>query len=253
MREYAIRELDASTWDAFARLAEKHNGMGFGGCWCTWFRSRVGRPKEESGRPWKERLAREGNAHAALVFDGDAAVAWAQYGSPDELPNIHHRKDYEATRTEELPDYRITCIFVDRDYGRKGVAGVAPRWCPRPDREGGRGRGGGLSPGSTAGQEDFVLVSLQRHAQPLRADRLQLQPAQGQEPLRDAQEPFHPPRSLNAHESGDIREHWRIPRIACFGSPPAMLAHRRKGAPRGTVQLRIPMSHSCRVEICSMV
>ncbi len=48
-----------------------------------------------------------------------------QYGSPDELPNIHHRKDYEATRTEELPDYRITCIFVDRDYRRKGVAGVA--------------------------------------------------------------------------------------------------------------------------------
>jgi GNAT superfamily N-acetyltransferase len=123
--EYAIRALDASTWDAFARLAEKHNGMGFGGCWCTWFHSRVGRPEGEMGRPWKERLVREGNAHAALVFDGEAAVAWAQYGSPDELPNIHHRKDYEATRTEELPDYRITCIFVDRDYRRKGVGGVA--------------------------------------------------------------------------------------------------------------------------------
>ena len=123
--EYAIRALDASTWDAFGRLADKHKGMGFGGCWCTWFHSRVGRPEGEMGRPWKERLVREGNAHAALVFDGEAAVAWAQYGSPDELPNIHHRKEYEATRTEELPDYRITCIFVDRDYRRKGVAGVA--------------------------------------------------------------------------------------------------------------------------------
>jgi len=28
MSEYAIRTLDASTRDAFARLAEKHNGMG---------------------------------------------------------------------------------------------------------------------------------------------------------------------------------------------------------------------------------
>jgi GNAT superfamily N-acetyltransferase len=28
---------------------------------------------------------------------------------------------------EELPDYRLTCIFVDRDYRRKGVAGVALR------------------------------------------------------------------------------------------------------------------------------
>ncbi|MGZ4357680.1 MAG: GNAT family N-acetyltransferase [Gaiellaceae bacterium] len=126
MNEYEIRPLDASTWSAFARLAEKHNGGGFG-CWCTWFHSRVGRPEGEVGRPWKERLVREGNAHAALVFDGDAAVAWCQYGSPDELPNIHHRKEYEATRTDELPDYRITCIFVDRDYRRKGVAGVALR------------------------------------------------------------------------------------------------------------------------------
>ena len=127
MSVYAIRALDASTWDAFAHLAEKHNGMGFGGCWCTWFHSREGRPEGEKGRPWKERLVREGDAHAALVFDGDAAVAWCQYGSPEELPNIHHRKQYEATRTDEPPDYRITCIFVDRDYRRKGVAGVALR------------------------------------------------------------------------------------------------------------------------------
>lgn len=54
-------------------------------------------------------------------------MAWCQYGSPDELPNIHHRKEYEATSTDEPPDYRITCIFVDRDYRRKGVAGVALR------------------------------------------------------------------------------------------------------------------------------
>jgi GNAT superfamily N-acetyltransferase len=54
-------------------------------------------------------------------------VNWCQYGSPDELANIHHRKEYEATRKDETPGYRITCIFVDRDYRRKGVAGVALR------------------------------------------------------------------------------------------------------------------------------
>ena len=31
MSECAIRALDVSTWDAFARLVEKHNGSGFGG------------------------------------------------------------------------------------------------------------------------------------------------------------------------------------------------------------------------------
>jgi hypothetical protein len=36
----------------------------------------------------------EGRAHAALVFDGDEAVAWCQYGTPAELPNIKHRTQY---------------------------------------------------------------------------------------------------------------------------------------------------------------
>src|SRR5438046_9269647 len=81
LTEDATRALDATTWDAFARLAEKHKGGGFG-CWCTWFHSRVGRPEGEKGRPWKERLVREGDAHAALVFDGDAAVARAIVAKP---------------------------------------------------------------------------------------------------------------------------------------------------------------------------
>ena len=127
MSEYEIRALDATTWDAFADLVEKHNGCGFGGCWCTWFHTREGRREGELGRPWKERLVREGTAHAALVFDGDAAVAWAQYGSPEELPRIYHRKEWEAGLTGEPPAYRITCIFVDRDYRRNGLAAVAVR------------------------------------------------------------------------------------------------------------------------------
>jgi GNAT superfamily N-acetyltransferase len=68
---------------------------------------------------------REGNAHAALVFDGDVAVGWCQYGSPEELPRIYHRKEYEAGLSGQPPDYRITCFFIDKDYRRKGVAAAA--------------------------------------------------------------------------------------------------------------------------------
>ena len=51
-------------------------------------------------------------------------MAWCQYGTPAELPNIKHRKEYEAA-LDGLPDYRLTCFFVDNKYRRKGVAGVA--------------------------------------------------------------------------------------------------------------------------------
>jgi hypothetical protein len=37
----------------------------------------------EVGRSWKEGLVREGNAPAALVFDGNAALVWCQYGFPE--------------------------------------------------------------------------------------------------------------------------------------------------------------------------
>ena len=97
MTDYVVRPLDASTWDAFARLVERHNGV-FGGCWCTWFHTMHAEKTftAEGNRALKKRLVEEGRAHAALVFAGDEAVAWCQYGSPEELPNIHHRKEYEA-------------------------------------------------------------------------------------------------------------------------------------------------------------
>jgi GNAT superfamily N-acetyltransferase len=124
---YAIQPLDAATWDAFVHLAEKHNGV-WNGCWCTWFHPACAEKGGSPGgnRAYKERLVREGKAHAALVFDGDVAVAWCEYGSPDELPNIYHLKEYNAGLDKE-PDYRLTCFFVDRDYRRKGVAAVALR------------------------------------------------------------------------------------------------------------------------------
>ena len=78
----------------------------------------------EANRALKERLVREGRAHAALVFDGDVAVAWCQFGSPQELPNIKHRKEYEA-ELDSLPDYRLTCFFVDKRYRRRGVSALA--------------------------------------------------------------------------------------------------------------------------------
>ncbi len=42
MSDYTVEPLGPDTWDAFAALAEKHNGV-WGGCWCTWFHRGVGR------------------------------------------------------------------------------------------------------------------------------------------------------------------------------------------------------------------
>lgn len=121
--DYRIAPLDMTTWDAFAALTSKHNGI-FGGCWCTAFHPRAGRSDFPDGQSRKRDLVEHGNAHAALVMDGDVAVGWCQFGSPDELPEIYHRKEYAAV-FDDAPPYRLTCFFVDRDHRRDGVAKFA--------------------------------------------------------------------------------------------------------------------------------
>ena len=127
MADYTVEPLGPQTWDVYARMMERHNGV-FGGCWCTYFQTLAHEKTydADANRALKQRLVDEGRAHAALVMDGDEAVAWAQFGSPQELPNIYHRKEYDAAG-DPPPDFRVTCIFVDKKYRRQGVTELVLR------------------------------------------------------------------------------------------------------------------------------
>lgn len=128
-----LRPLADDTWSLFAGLVERHGGI-FGGCWCTYFHPACDErgPGYDGSRDFKRRLVADGAAHAALVVrdgdDGEEAIAWAEYGTPTELPSIHHRKQYVADLAaagEAEPQYRITCIFVDRRFRGHGLVTVA--------------------------------------------------------------------------------------------------------------------------------
>jgi len=101
MGDFEIKPLTPATWEAFAALAQKHNGV-WGGCWCTYFHPDF--PERQQQRPddnrdLKHRLVEEGKAHAALIFDGEVAVGWCEYGTPEELPSIYHRRSTRRSRT----------------------------------------------------------------------------------------------------------------------------------------------------------
>ena len=122
---YTIRPLDASTWDAFAELVERNNGV-FGGCWCMGFHAEgVGKDTTAAQNcERKHERVRAGTAHAALVFDGDDCLGWCQFGTPDEVPRIKSRAAYEKGRTAS-PDWRIACCYVGKGHRRQGVATAA--------------------------------------------------------------------------------------------------------------------------------
>jgi GNAT superfamily N-acetyltransferase len=120
-----VTPLNDASWPGFAELVERHNGI-WGGCWCMSFHPEgVGRDKSpQQNRAEKQCRVHEGRAHAALVYDGTTCVGWCQFGSPDELPRTKNKRDYGEGLTV-LPDWRITCFFVDKAYRGKGVAAAA--------------------------------------------------------------------------------------------------------------------------------
>ena len=118
-----IRHLDASTWDVFAELVERNNGI-FGGCWCIGLHPECGQ-KGISHRAVKQDRVRTDRAYAALVLDEDgAAQGWCQYGSPEELPGIKHKRAYDKGAPPR-PDWRITCVYVDKEHRGQGIARAA--------------------------------------------------------------------------------------------------------------------------------
>ena len=122
MPDYRTTALDSGTWPDFAGLVEAHDGV-WGGCWCMAFHPEgVGRGTTPAlNRAGKEARVAAGQAHAALVYDGDRCIGWCQFGTPDELPRIKNRKAYDAG-LDVLPNWRITCFFIDKRHRRQGVA-----------------------------------------------------------------------------------------------------------------------------------
>jgi GNAT superfamily N-acetyltransferase len=107
----------------FAELVERNNGI-YGGCWCISYHPECGQ-KGISHKAVKEERVRSGRAHHALVVDEDGAVqGWCQWGDTEELSNLKHRRAYDKD-PPPLPDWRITCIFVDKKHRGQGIARIA--------------------------------------------------------------------------------------------------------------------------------
>ncbi|QGN34017.1 GNAT family N-acetyltransferase [Microlunatus sp. Gsoil 973] len=128
-RRYTVRALDPSTWDAFAELVERNNGV-FGGCWCMGHHAmdngETYRFQKYDKRAKKEELVRSGRAHAALVFDADGlAQGWAKYGRLAEQPIIEHNRRAYNEDPPPTPDWRITCYYTDSKHRRQGIGRAA--------------------------------------------------------------------------------------------------------------------------------
>ena len=120
-----VKAFTPETWPDFQALVERTGGL-FSGCWCVHFHHGVpdGRGEDESNSDFKRRMVDAGVAHAALVYDGAEAIAWAEYGTPGELPNIHHRKQYDAEKSHRKKGYGRLALLGAVDLIAQAGGGV---------------------------------------------------------------------------------------------------------------------------------
>ena len=125
MTDYAVRALAPDTWEAYAAMVERHNGV-FGGCWCTWFHT-MNAEKErtyEANRALKCAWSTRAVPTRRSCFDGDEAVAWA---STDRPRNCRTSITASSTRRSSMsfPTTGSRASSSTRRYRRQGLSAVA--------------------------------------------------------------------------------------------------------------------------------
>jgi len=127
-REVTLMEaklLTPDTWADFEAFFARYHGV-WGGCWCTFHlcsSSDFTRMTKDERREYHRRRVLEGRASGLLLYDRGEAIAWCQFGKAQDFERNNRNRAYKALALPEslTPDWRITCLFVDRSCRKRGL------------------------------------------------------------------------------------------------------------------------------------
>jgi GNAT superfamily N-acetyltransferase len=123
---WSARLLTPATWPDFERMFAKHKGCS-GGCWCVFHICPSGEFNRLGRDGRKERhhaMLEAGRTSGVICYLDEIPVGWCQFGPAESFEQINRGKAYRQYRESDdvQPDWRITCVFVDKDYRRLGLA-----------------------------------------------------------------------------------------------------------------------------------
>jgi GNAT superfamily N-acetyltransferase len=116
--------IGTETWPDFDRMFQRHKGCG--GCWCTYHLCSVAEfehLKSDERRKIHENLVSSGTATGVICYLDGVPVGWCQFGPAGIFEHTNRKRTYQVfDKTNELkPDWRISCVFVDKAYRRQGL------------------------------------------------------------------------------------------------------------------------------------
>ncbi|MCC6961681.1 MAG: GNAT family N-acetyltransferase [candidate division Zixibacteria bacterium] len=110
-----------SSWPQLLELFGERGACA--GCWCMWWRVKRSEWRTGKGagnRRALKKIVDSGVAPGILAFDGKRAIGWCSVGPRTEFPGLERSRTLKPI--DDQPVWSIVCLFVDKDYRRRGVA-----------------------------------------------------------------------------------------------------------------------------------
>lgn len=123
------KKLTYEVWKDFEELFNRHNGVR-GGCWCTFYlckSSQFDKMSREERREYHKRLIQTGKSTGILIYLDEKPVGWCQVAGPKLIHRFDTGRDYSKLNLQdnEKPDWRISCIFTDKNHRKQGIGKFA--------------------------------------------------------------------------------------------------------------------------------
>lgn len=114
-------ELTGNTWPSLETLFGEKGACG--GCWCMTWRLKskdYERLKGAGNKRAFKRLATSGHSLGIIATIAGDPVAWCSVSPRDELVRLENSRI--LSRIDENPVWSITCLFIKKEYRRKGLS-----------------------------------------------------------------------------------------------------------------------------------
>ena len=123
---FEVKEFTRETWTDFDALFGKHKGVS-GGCWCTFnlvTSSQFNKMTRDERKDIQNQLAEGDQSCGLMIYDAGIPIGWGQYGPAENFIRLERMRAYQelAVPSELKPQWRISCIFVDKHRRREGLS-----------------------------------------------------------------------------------------------------------------------------------
>lgn len=121
MGNFTFKPLTRELWPQLEELFGPRGACG--NCWCMYYRLskkdfNEGK-KERGNKQTLKKLVWEDQPTGILALDGDRAIAWCAFAPRDVMLRLENSRVHK--RIDDLPVWSIPCLFIRKDYRRKGL------------------------------------------------------------------------------------------------------------------------------------